>query len=111
MTPEIPPPALVRIDFVSFGSDRVTIDGRVGPAALPFALTCSLPCCLWAVMAASTLHNWATVSREVRLEFRRGPDGPRARLSDGRRLIVLDVRAVSKRHACDLTALPRPGVS
>ncbi len=110
MMPEFPPPALVRIDFVSFEPYGLTVDGRAGIASFPFTIHVSAPYRPWAVMAASTLHRWAATNQEVRLEIRRGRDGPQARLADGLRLVVLDLRAAPQPLDFDLSVLPAPDV-
>lgn len=86
-----------RIAFASFNPGGVIIDGVIGSESSHeiegiVTLRASLPFSPWAVAAASLIDSWADSDTPIELRFKYTKPNPQVRMSDGRSLVVLDLK-------------------
>jgi hypothetical protein len=90
----VPSPTLrARVVFACVDTGRVVVDVMTyGLISAPVALDAYMPRALWAQVAAAKLAHWASSSTEVSLCISCWHGNPRAKLTDGRSLMLLDLR-------------------
>jgi hypothetical protein len=86
-----------RVAFASFVPGGVVIDAFTSPRQSPdvdgtVTLHAALPYTSWAVAAAALIDSWAEADTTVEMRFTYSKPNPQVRISDGRSMILLDLR-------------------
>ena len=88
------PPVRARVVFATLKPGRVVIDLTTEPGGLASTLDAFVPLTLWGLAAAVKLEQWAKRSAKVDLHLVNSKGNSRAKLSDGRSQMLLDLRRV-----------------